>query len=130
MSFEAHRSPARVSVAEAARLPRWLLWLLLAVYAVAGLPGHDPWYQDDAASFGLMWTMARGNASDWLLPNVLGATVPEHGPLSFWTGAIFIRMLGPLLGDAAAARATCLFWFAICTSALWYATYRLARRSE
>jgi 4-amino-4-deoxy-L-arabinose transferase-like glycosyltransferase len=130
MSFEAHRSPARVSVAEAARLPRWLLWLLLVIYGVAGLPGHDPWYQDDAAGFGLMWTMARGNASDWLLPNVLGVTVPEHGPLSFWAGAIFIRMLGPLLSDAAAARVTCLFWFAICTSALWYATYRLARRSE
>ncbi|HTT13617.1 MAG TPA: glycosyltransferase family 39 protein [Burkholderiaceae bacterium] len=130
MSFDAHRSPARVSVAEAARLPRWLLWLLLVVYGVAGLPGHDPWYQDDAATFGVMWTMAQGGASDWLLPNVFGAPIPEDGPLSFWAGAVFIRLLGPLLGDAVAARVTCLFWFAVCTSALWYATYGLARRGE
>jgi len=79
MSFEAHRSPARVSAAAAARLPRWLFWALLLLYGVVGLSGRDPWFQDDAASFGVMWTMARGDASDWWLPNVLGATVAEEG---------------------------------------------------
>jgi len=130
MSFEAHRSPARVSAAAAARLPRWLFWALLLLYGVVGLSGRDPWFQDDAASFGVMWTMARGDASDWWLPNVLGATVAEEGPFSFWIGAVFIRVFGPWFGDALAARFTCLFWLLIGTMALWYATYRFARRDE
>jgi 4-amino-4-deoxy-L-arabinose transferase-like glycosyltransferase len=130
MSFEAHRSPARVSAAAAARLPRALLWALLLLYGVAGLLGHDPWFQDDAGSFGIMWTMARGQVSDLWLPNVLGVPVPEEGPFSFWIGAVFIRLLGPLLGDAVAARGTCLLWLLLGAFALWYATYRVARRAE
>lgn len=130
MTFDAHRSPARVSAAAAAQLPRWLLWALLLLYGLAGLFGRDPWFQDDAASFGVMWTMARGGAADWLLPNVLGAPVAEEGPFSFWIGAIFIRVLGPMLGDAAAARVSCLLWFLLAAMALWYTTYRVARRDE
>lgn len=130
MSLDDHRSPARVSAAAAASLPRLLLWALLLIYGVVGLFGHDPWFQDDAGSFGIMWTMARGHLSDWLLPNVFGATVPEEGPFSFWVGAIFIRLFGPLLGDAIAARLTCLLWLLLGTMALWYATYRVARRDE
>jgi 4-amino-4-deoxy-L-arabinose transferase-like glycosyltransferase len=128
--LDAHRSPARVSAAAAAELPRWALWLLLAGYGLAGLFGRDPWFQDDAASFGVMWTMARGDAADWLLPNVLGASVAEEGPLAFWVGAVFIRLLGPWLGDALAARLTCTFWLLLATVALWYGAYRLARRDE
>ena len=130
MSFDVHRSPARVSAAAAARLPRLLLWTLLLIYAIAGLPGHDPWFQDDASSFGVMWTMARGHTADWWLPNVFGAPLAEEGPLSFWVGAFFIRLFGSWLGDAVAARLTCLFWFAIGASSLWYATYRVAQRDE
>lgn len=130
MSLEAHRSPARVSAAAAARLPRSLLWALLLLYGIAGLFGRDPWFQDDAGSFGVMQTMAEGNLSDWLLPNVLGTSVPEEGPFSFWVGAVFIRLLGPLLSDPLAARFTCLFWLLLGTMALWYATYRLAKRDE
>jgi len=130
MSFDVHRSPARVSAAAAARLPRLLLWTLLLIYAIAGLPGHDPWFQDDASSFGVMWTMARGHTADWWLPNVFGAPLAEEGPLSFWVGAFFIRLFGSWLSDAVAARLTCLFWFAIGASSLWYATYRVAQRDE
>jgi 4-amino-4-deoxy-L-arabinose transferase-like glycosyltransferase len=130
MTFDAHRSPARVSAAAAAQLPRWLLWALLLLYGLAGLFGRDPWFQDDAASFGVMWTMARGGATDWLLPNVLGAPVAEEGPFSFWVGAVFVHLLGPWLGDAAAARVSCLLWFLLAAMALWYTTYRVARRDE
>jgi 4-amino-4-deoxy-L-arabinose transferase-like glycosyltransferase len=130
MSFEAHRSPARVSAAAAAQLPRWSLWALLLLYGLAGLFGRDPWFQDDAGSFGVMWTMAQGGSIDWWLPNVLGATVAEEGPFAFWVGAVFIRLLGPWLGDAAAARVTCLLWLLLGTMALWYTTYRVARRDE
>ncbi len=130
MSFEAHRSPARVAAEAAARLPRWLLWGLVLLYGVAGLPGHDPWFQDDAGSFGVMWTMARGQPVDWWLPNVFGAPVAEEGPFSFWIGAVLIRLFGPLFGDALAARTVCLVWLLLGTLALWYSTYRVAYRDE
>jgi 4-amino-4-deoxy-L-arabinose transferase-like glycosyltransferase len=130
MIFDARPSPARVSAAAAAPLPRWALWALLAAYGLAGLFGRDPWFQDDAAGFGLMWTIARGTLADWLLPNVLGAAVAEEGPLPFWVGALFIKTLGPWLGDAFAARLTCLLWLLVGTASIWYATYRLARRDE
>lgn len=130
MIFDARPSPARVSAAAAARLPRWALWTLLAAYGLAGLFGRDPWFQDDAAGFGMMWTMARGTAADWLLPNVLGAVVAQEGPLPFWVGAVFVRIFEPLFDAALAARLTTLFWLLLATASLWYATYRLARREE
>ncbi|MGE5336829.1 MAG: ArnT family glycosyltransferase, partial [Gemmatimonadota bacterium] len=106
------------------------LLALLFVFIVSGLFGRDPWYQEDAAGFGVMWTMAHGAPSDWWLPNVAGEFVAEGGPLAYWVGALFIRLFGPWLGDATAARLTTVFWFLISTSAVWYATYRLARRDE
>ncbi|MCX7900843.1 MAG: glycosyltransferase [Burkholderiaceae bacterium] len=130
MSYAARPSPARVSAAAAARMPRWILWTLLAAYAFAGLFGRDPWYQDDAAGFGLMWTMASGSWADWLLPNVFGAVIAEEGPLPFWVGAAFVHLFEPLLGAAVAARLTTLLWLILATASLWYATYRLARREE
>jgi len=130
MSFDAHRSPARVSAAAAARLPRSLLWTLLLLYGIAGLLGHDPWFQDDAAGFGIMWTMAHGHTMDLWLPNVFGAPVAEEGPFPYWVGAVLIRLFGPIFGDAMAARITCLLWLLLGTMALWYSTYGVARRAE
>lgn len=130
MTIDARPSPARVSAAAAAAFPRWALFGLLAAYIAAGLIARDPWYSDDLAGFGVMWTMAHGAASDWLLPNTVGLPLAEEGPLAFWVGAAAIRAFGALLGDATAARLSCLFWFALATAALWYSTYRLARRDE
>ncbi|MFZ5541057.1 MAG: glycosyltransferase, partial [Pseudomonadota bacterium] len=130
MSFNARPSPARVSAAAAAAFPRWALFGLLAAYIAAGLIGRDPWYSDDLAGFGVMWTMAHGTAADWLLPNTAGLPLAEEGPLAFWVGAAAIRAFGGVLGDALAARLACVAWFALATAALWYATYRLARRDE
>lgn len=130
MSIDARPSPARVSAAAAAAFPRWALFGLLAAYVAAGLIGRDPWYSDDLAGFGVMWTMAHGTAADWLLPNTVGLPLAEEGPLAFWLGALAIRAFGGLLGDATAARLACVAWFALATAALWYSTYRLARRDE
>jgi 4-amino-4-deoxy-L-arabinose transferase-like glycosyltransferase len=130
MSFDTRLSPSRVSAAAASQLPRWALFGLLVAYIAFGLFGRDPWYSEDASGLGIMATMAHGGASDWWLPNIAGEWMTEEGPLPFWLGALFIRLLGPLIGDAQAARLTCVPWFALGTTALWYATYRLARRRE
>jgi len=130
MVFDTRPSPARVSAAAAAPFPRRALLALLLVYIVSGLFGRDPWYQEDAAGFGVMWTMAHGTATDWWLPNVTGDFVAEGGPLAWWVGALFIQLFGAWLGDATAARLTTVLWFVLATSCVWYATYRLARRDD
>jgi len=130
MSFDNRPSPARVSAAAAAPFPRTALLALLVIYIASGFFGRDPWVQEDAAGFGVMWTMAHGTAADWFLPNVAGEFVTESGPLAYWVGAVFIKLFGAWLGDATAARLTTIPWFVMATSTLWYATYRLAHRDE
>lgn len=130
MSFVHRPSPARVSEAAAAELPRWMFLGLLAVYILPGLFARDPWSLEDASAFGVMWTMAHGGAIEWWLPSVVGEPLPEEGPLPFWVGALMIRLFGALLGDIVAARLVTVLWFLLATTSLWYATYRLAKRSE
>jgi 4-amino-4-deoxy-L-arabinose transferase-like glycosyltransferase len=119
-----------VTEAAAAKLPRWMLLALLAAYVVPGLFGRDPWSLEDASAFGVMWTMAQGGTAEWLLPGIVGQPLPEEGPLPFWIGALLIRLFGGLLGAVDAARLSSVLWFALATSSVWYATYRLSRRAE
>lgn len=128
MSFDERPSPARVSAAAAAKLPRAVLLALIAAYIVSGLFGRDAWPEDDATGFGVMWTMAHGG--HWLLPAVTGEPVALDGPLAYWAGALSILLLGGTLGDLTAARLPAIVWFFAATGALWYATLRLARREE
>jgi 4-amino-4-deoxy-L-arabinose transferase-like glycosyltransferase len=128
MVFDERPSPARVSAAAAAKLPRAVLLALIAAYIVSGLFGRDPWPEDDATGFGVMWTMAHGG--DWLLPAVAGEPVAGNGPLAYWAGAASIAVFGGAMGDIAASRLPAIAWFFLATGALWYATLRLARREE
>lgn len=130
MSFEHRPSPARVTEAAAAKLPRWMFFGLLLAYIVPGFFARDPWTLEDASAFGVMWTMAHGGAAEWWLPSVVGEQLPEEGPLPFWIGALMIRLFGGIFGDIVAARLVGVLWFFIATISLWYATYRLARRPE
>jgi 4-amino-4-deoxy-L-arabinose transferase-like glycosyltransferase len=130
MSFEHRPSPARVTEAAAAKLPRWMFFGLLAAYIIPGLFARDPWSLEDASAFGVMWTMAHGSATEWWLPSVIGEPLPEEGPLPFWIGALMIRLFGGIFGDIVAARLVTVLWFLIATTSLWVATYRLARRPE
>jgi 4-amino-4-deoxy-L-arabinose transferase-like glycosyltransferase len=128
MVFDERPSPARVSAAAAAKLPRAVLLALISAYIVSGLFGRDPWQEDDAAGFGVMWTMAR--SGNWLLPSVVGEPVVVDGPLAYWAGAGSIALFGEAVGAIAASRLPAILWFFLATAALWYATLRLARREE
>lgn len=130
MVFDERPSPARVSAAAAASLPRAALLALIVAYIVSGLFGRDPWQEDDATGFGVMWTMAHSAGSDWLMPSVAGEWVTADGPLAFWVGAASIAAFGNSIGDVAAARLPTILWFFVATAALWYAMLRLARREE
>lgn len=128
MVFDERPSPARVSAAAAAKLPRAVLLSLIAAYIVSGLFGRDPWPEDDATGFGVMWTMAHGG--NWLLPAIASEPVAADGPLAYWAGAASIAIFGGAMGDIAASRLPAIAWFFLATGALWYATLRLARREE
>lgn len=119
--------PFLVTGLQAGKLPRWGLWLLCLLYVVPGLPGRDPWRYDDAAGFGVAWSMATGHAGGWLMPAIAGEPVPDEGPLPFWLAALAIRLLPWLPAHTAAQAAAALSLFVL-FAALWWATYRLARR--
>jgi len=91
-------------------LPSPWFWGMVLLYVLLGLVGHDPWKADDAIGFGIAWTMAGGQALDWLVPNVAGQLVPDEGPLAFWLAAVFIKVLGGLLQAHDAARLATAVW--------------------
>lgn len=122
--------PVRLPASATLALPRWGLFALCLLYILPGLLRRDPWKVDDAAGFGIMWTMARGGIDDWLLPNIVGMPMPEEGPLTFWIGALFIRLFGWLLGDALGARISTIGFFLLGAMSVWFATYALGKRSE
>jgi 4-amino-4-deoxy-L-arabinose transferase-like glycosyltransferase len=124
------KQPVRLPASATLALPRWGLIALCLLYILPGLIRRDPWKTDDAAGFGIMWTMAHGNYHDWLLPNIAGMPMLQEGPLAFWIGAICIKLFGWLLGDALAARVSTIVFFLIGAYSVWYAAYALGRRSE
>lgn len=122
--------PVRLPASATLALPRWALFALCLLYILPGLVGRDPWKPDDAAGFGIMWTMATGTLADWLSPNIVGLAMPEEGPLAFWFGAICIKLFGWLVGAPMAARIAPICFFLLGSLAVWYTTYLLGRRTE
>lgn len=123
-------SRVHLTAAATGALPRALLLAICIIYGAVGLFGRDPWKNEDAAGFGVMWQLAIGGLHDWLMPNIAGRPYGQDGPLVFWVGATMIRLAGGWLGAPDAARlATALFYFATCAF-IWYATYLLGRRAE
>jgi 4-amino-4-deoxy-L-arabinose transferase-like glycosyltransferase len=121
--------PVRLPAAATLALPRWALFGLGLLYILPGLIGREIW-KDDAASFGIMWTMAHGNLADWLYPNVAGQPYGAEGPLAFWLGALFIKLFGWGLGDLLAARLSTIAIFVVGTVSVWYTAFHLGRRAD
>ncbi|MFP5394119.1 MAG: glycosyltransferase [Gammaproteobacteria bacterium] len=121
--------PVRLPAAATLALPRWALFALGLLYILPGLIARELW-KDDAGSFGIMWTMARGGIDDWLLPNIAGLPVADEGPLAFWFGALCIKLFGWLLGDLMAARVSTMAIFVMGTMSVWYTAFHLGRRPE
>ncbi len=122
--------PVRLPAAATIALPRWAILSLCLLYILPGLIGRDPWKGPDAASFGVMWTMANGNLNDWLWPHVVGLPMPEEGPLAYWLGALCIKLFGGIIGDPMAARISTGLAFLLGAISVWYTTYLLGRRAE
>lgn len=122
--------PVRLPASATNALPRWVLLGLCMLYILPGLIRRDPWKSEDAAGFGIMWTMAHGGLNDWLWPHIVGLPMADKGPLAFWIGAACIKLFGPLLGDTLAARVATIGFFLLGCLAVWCTTYLLGRRPE
>jgi hypothetical protein len=96
--------PVRLPAAATITLPRGGLIGLCLLYILPGIIRRDPWKTDDAAGFGVMWTMAHGTMADWLSPNIVGLPMPNDGPLAFWIGAVLIKLFGWVTGGPVAVR--------------------------
>ncbi|HEU4775485.1 MAG TPA: glycosyltransferase [Telluria sp.] len=121
--------PVRLAAAATLALPRWALLGLGLLYILPGLIGRELW-KEDAAGFGVMWTMAQGGIGDWLAPNLAGLPYPDDGPLAYWLGALCIKLFGWLTGGAMAARLSNIGIFVLGTMSVWYTAYHLGRRPE
>ena len=82
-----------------ARIP---LLILVAIWLLPGLVGHDPWKNDDAIGIGIAHQFA--THGDWLLPRLAGEHYAEDGPLFYWIAAAFARLLGGLIAQHDAVR--------------------------
>jgi 4-amino-4-deoxy-L-arabinose transferase-like glycosyltransferase len=122
--------PVRLPASATIALPRWGLIALCLLYILPGLIGRDPWKSVDAASFGIAWTMAHGNLSDWLWPHIAHLSMPEEGPLAFWISAICMRLFGWLLGDPMASRIATIGFFLLGSMSIWFTAYLLGQRAE
>lgn len=62
----------------------WPLAVLLVLYILPGLIGHDPWKVEDATAFGVAWDMLQRGS--WLTPAIAGKAYPD-APLYYWIAA-------------------------------------------
>ena len=119
-------APAIVPQSAVRRLPRLALILFCAAYVLPGFLGREPWKLADVSAFGVMLEMAASHSS-WWQPQVLGMPVDEAGPLPYWLGAVFIRLL-PFLSAEVAVRVPFALLLGLTLACTWYATYHLARQ--
>ncbi len=119
-------TPAIVGQSAVRRLPRLALFLFCVAYVLPGFLGREPWKNHDVSAFGVMLEMAAGH-SGWWSPQVLGLAVDEAGPLPYWLGAAFIRLL-PFVSPEFAARIPFALLLALTLTCTWYTVYHLARQ--
>ncbi len=119
-------TPAIVTQSAVRRLPRIALFLFCVAYVLPGFLGREPWKNADVSAFGVMLEMAAGH-SGWWSPQVLGVAVEEAGPLPYWLGAIFIKLL-PFLSPEFAVRIPFALLLALTLVCTWYTVYHLARQ--
>lgn len=118
-------NPALVTQRAAQRLPRIALLLFCAAYVLPGMFGRDPWKSADITSFGYMDGIAQGRTG-WLAPTV-GGLPADAALLPYWLGAAFIKLLGPWVDPALAARIPFALLLVIVLVLTWYSCYHLAR---
>jgi len=122
-------NPVRLSTKDASPLPKYALIILTGLYIFAGLTWRGLWRQE-ASSFATMLTMAQGSIADWVAPNVAGLYSGTFGPLPYWIGAFFIKMLHSIASPFSAAQFAIALQDIISVYLLWLTVRRLGCRAE
>lgn len=118
-------TPALVTQRGVRRLPRPALLLFCAAYVLPGVFSRDPWRNADVTAFGQMAAIAEGRSA-WLAPT-LGGVAGDAALLPHWLGALFIKLLSPLLAADLAARLPFAALLALTLALVWTTTFHLAR---
>lgn len=92
---------------------------------IPGVFGRDPWKSADITAFGYMAGIAEGRTG-WMAPTV-GGLPADAALLPYWLGATFIKLLGPWLDPALAARIPFALLLVLALVLTWYSCYHLAR---
>ena len=117
-------SPALVTQSAVRRLPRWALLLFSLFYVLPGFIGRESWKTQDAAGFGVMLSLAKGDGS-WLSPTVFGQLPDTAALLPYWLGALSIKALA-IFDAEFAARIPFAMLLGLTMAGVWYSVYRLA----
>jgi len=82
--------------AHAARAGRtWAFVLLVALYVLPGLVGHEPWKQDETYIADIVRTMLA--SGDAVVPRMAGEAFMEKPPLYYWVAGALATVTSPLL---------------------------------
>lgn len=126
--------PALLAQSAVGRIPRWLLWSLSIVYALAGFVGRVPWQGHDIESLGVMQFMAtNGFGLQEAATGYAGNAMQPFTAAPYWLGALAIHVLEPLqlfshnYMAVQSLFATLLLLTFVC---VWYACYYLARTPD
>ncbi len=76
--------------------------VLVSLYLLVGLTGHDPWRGDDARYFGPVLSMLRDEG--WLFPMLAGEPLSDYPPLYYWVSALLARLAEGMLAPHDGAR--------------------------
>ncbi len=87
------------------------LLLLLVAYVLPGLVGHDPWKQDEAYSFGIIYNMYL--TGDLVVPTLAADPFMEKPPAYYITATGMLHLLDGLLPLHDAARLTTALYLAL-----------------
>lgn len=119
-------TPAIVTQAGAARLPRLPLLSLCLVYVLAGFVGRSGWKFADMGALGYMAELAWGYA-DWWHPTLAGIPSAQGALLPYWLGAWMLQWGASGLEAQWLARVPFMLALGAALAAQWYGTYYLAR---
>ena len=107
-------------------MPRILLLLFCAAYVLPGFVGRAPWKSADMTSFGYMLALAQGQGS-FFAPQLMGLAPETDSLLSYWLGAMAIKLGNGWLSPDVAVRVPFVGLLVVTLYAVWYATYYFAR---
>lgn len=68
---------------------------MLATFVCLGLIGHDPWKQDEAYAFGIVYSML--HSGDWVVPTLAGEPFMEKPPLVYLLAALTANITSSFL---------------------------------